>query len=75
MDVVDQTDAIRSLKQSSKIKTEVDTILKITKPCATVYIVNTKQEGEMLYETIKRNNPIEINALLIINEIKCIKPK
>lgn len=29
MDVVDQTDAIRNLKQSSKIKTEVDTILKI----------------------------------------------
>lgn len=29
MDVVDQTDAIRKLKQSSKIKTEVDTILKI----------------------------------------------
>ena len=28
-DVVDQTSAIRNLKQSSKIKTEVDTILKI----------------------------------------------
>jgi hypothetical protein len=53
----------------------LDTILKITKPCATVYIVNTKQEGDMLYQTIKRNNPIEINALLIINEIKCIKSK
>jgi hypothetical protein len=53
----------------------LDTILKITKPCATVYIVNTKQEADMLYETIKRNNPVEINALLIINEIKCIKPK
>jgi hypothetical protein len=53
----------------------LDTILKITRPCATVYIVNTKQEGDILYETLDRNNPIEINALLIINEIKCIKSK
>ena len=53
----------------------LDSILNITKPCATVYIVNTKQEGEKLFETIDRNNPIEINAILIINEIKCIKPK
>ena len=53
----------------------LDTILNITKPCATVYIVNTIKEGETLYKTLCRNNPIEINALLIINEIKCIKPK
>ncbi len=53
----------------------LDTILKLTQPCATVYIVNTKQERDTLYETLTRNNPIEINALLIINEIKCIKPK
>jgi hypothetical protein len=53
----------------------LDTILKITKPCATVYIVNTKQEGETLFNTLDRNNPIEINALVIINEVKCIKPK
>jgi len=51
----------------------LDTILKITKPCATVYIVNTKQEGDMLYETLDRNNAVEINALIIINEIKCVK--
>ena len=53
----------------------LDTILKVTKPCATVYIVNTKQEADTLYETLDRNNTVEINALLIINEIKCIKPK
>ncbi len=53
----------------------LDTILNITKPCATVYIVNTKQEENALFNTLERNNPIEINALLIINEIKCIKPK
>jgi len=53
----------------------LDTILKITRPCATVYIVNTKQEGDTLYETLDRNNAVEINALLIINEIKCIKSK
>jgi hypothetical protein len=53
----------------------LDTILKITNPCATVYIVDTKQGADILYETLDRNNPIEINALLIIHEIKCIKPK
>ena len=57
------------------LSTLFDIILKITKPCAPVYIVKTKQEGDILYETINRSNPIEIKALLIINEIKCIKPK
>ena len=53
----------------------LDTILKLTKPCATVYIVNTKELGDNLYNTLARNNSLEINALLIVNDIKCIKPK
>ena len=57
------------------LSTLLDTILKLTKPCATVYIVHTKQERDILFETLDRNNAVEINALLIINEIKCIKSK
>ena len=53
----------------------LDIILNITKPCATVYIVKTKLEGDNLFQTIQRNNQIEINAYLLINEIKHVTPK
>lgn len=53
----------------------LDVILNITKPCATVYIVNTTQQGESLFETLQRNNKIEINAYLVINEINYVTPK
>ena len=53
----------------------LDAILQITKPCATLYIVNTREQADNLYQTINRGNEIEINAYLIINEIKYVKPK
>lgn len=53
----------------------LDIILQITKPCATLYIVNTREQADKLYDTINRGNQIEINAYLIINEINYIKPK
>ena len=53
----------------------LDIILNITKPCATVYIVKTKLEGEQLFQTIQRNNQIEIKAYLIVNEIKYVSSK
>ena len=53
----------------------LDVILNITKPCATVYIVNTQAQSESLFATIQRNNEVEINAYLVVNEIKYIKPK
>ena len=57
------------------LSTLLDLILNITKPCATVYIVNSKLQGDALFETLQRNNTMEINAYLLINEIKHVTPK
>ena len=49
-------------------------ILKMSKPCARVYIVDTMAKANDLYATLDRNNSLEINAYLIVHEIRCISP-
>ena len=53
----------------------LDIIFKMTKPCAPIYIVKNIDQANLLYNCLKRNNAIEINAYLIVNEIKYILPK
>ena len=52
----------------------LDMILKMSKPCARVYIVDTMAKANDLYATLDRNNSLEINAYLIVHEIRCISP-
>ena len=53
----------------------LDIILNLTKPCAIIYIVDTMDKANTLFNTLDRNNTLEINAYLLIQEIKYISPK
>jgi hypothetical protein len=52
----------------------LDMILKLTTPCATIYIVDSMNKANALFNTLHRNNILEINAYLLIQEIKYISP-
>jgi len=53
----------------------LDMIFKMTKPCASVYVVETTAIADQLYEVLERKNEFEINAYLVIHEITYVKPK
>ena len=50
----------------------LDMILNLTTPCATIYIVGSMDKANALFNTLDRNNSLEINAYLLIQEIKYI---
>lgn len=52
----------------------LDMILNLTTPCATIYIVNSMDKANALFNTLDRNNSLEINAYLLVQEIKYISP-